>query len=346
MTTDHRRSLDRIRGSHPLRGRESTRALLHRPMLQPADLVMPLLVVDESIDPTVEQLVPTYTFESAVEEASHLGELGIRGVKIFASCATKDRTGSETRNDDGLLLRCVRAIRAAAPNLCLITETCLCSYTDHGNCVVVDNDGHADLDATSTAIADFAVRQAQAGVDVVGPAAMLNGSVRATRDALNAAGFANVGVMPHLIFTSSLYDVYRRTMRAAPASGLRSAFQIDPSLPQQATDQALSYLDEGADMLLLQPALFELDVLVQLRKLVDCPIAPFSVSGEYALLRPAGLPATLEFASSLKRAGADFIVTYSAKELAASLAAQNYCPWLPPREVEENGTGSTSVAST
>lgn len=138
---------------------------------------------------------------------------------------------------------------------------------------MVDADGHADIDATCQAIADFAVLQATAGVDVVGPAAMLDGSVRATRSALDAAGFRNVGVMPHLIFTSSLYDIYRRTMNAAPVSGLRSAFQIDPSLPQQAMDQALSFLEEGADMLLLQPALFELDVLIQLREHLDCPIA-------------------------------------------------------------------------
>jgi porphobilinogen synthase len=174
--------------------------------------------------------------------------------------------------------------------------------------------GLPDKAATADAIAAQAVAQARAGADIVGPAAMLPGSVRAVRTALDQSGYPQVSIMPHLIFDSRLYEGYRLTMDAAPASGTRRMFQIAPTFPQKAVETSLAFVAEGADMLLLEPALFCADVLIVLRQVCKVPIAPFSVSGEYSRLEDLRLQR--ELAIFLKRAGADQIITYAAAELA------------------------------
>jgi porphobilinogen synthase len=317
-----------LSGLNPLRGRAPMRQLLERQPVEVADLVMPLLVRSND-DGDASVRLPSVTLGDLSEEVRQLADVGIRAVKLFASGERKDLRGSEAVDPDTLMIRAIKACKVAAPSLCVMTETCLCPYTVEGSCVSTAEDGSLDLDGTLELLADAAVLQADAGADSVGPAPMMDGSVRAVRAALDANGWHNVSIMPHVIFSSCLYGGYRQTMRTAPRRMNRQAFQVHPSRPEQAIDLARRFRSEGADMLLLEPAMFGLDILVRLRAILDCPLVPFSVSGEYAMLTgslPSGVPdaldVLLEFLTSLKRAGADLVITYAAKDIARALKEQ------------------------
>ena len=266
------RKLLRGEGQNPLRSRAAVRNLLHEPALSPADLVMPLLVRDPDVRPG---WLPTFTVAELPGGARDLRSLGLKGVKIFAQARRKDRDATDAVRADSLMLRAVETVKDAVPELCVMVETCLCAYTDTGHCYLSRTDGAIDRERTFEALCRAAILQAGAGADVLGPAGMIDGSVRAVRQAADDGGYRDVAIMPHLIFDSSLYGGYRHAMRAAPASGSRSAFHIDPSQRPQAVAQARSFLDEGAEMLLLEPALPVVDALVELRSTFTCPIAAF-----------------------------------------------------------------------
>jgi len=317
------RSAELADGSSPLRGRPALRRMLQRPLLSPADLCMPLLVVGEH----TSNVVPTVTLDEVEREARDLAALGVGGVKIFAGTPARDPFGSDATDPDNAMCRAIEIIKQAAPELAVMTENCLCSYTSDKVCYVPNRNGGLDHHATLQVLAEQASQQAQAGADVIGPAGMLDGAVGVVREMLDRSGFANVAIMPHLIFTSRLYDGYRQAMNAAPRSGNRSAFQIHPSLPDQAVELALRWVDEGADMLLLEPALHTLDILVRLRDKTTAPLVPFSVSGEYTQLTHDGHLREGDYADLLmerltlfKRCGAAMIVTYSAKHAAHLLS--------------------------
>jgi porphobilinogen synthase len=291
---------------------------------------MPVLVREPSgREPADRSSLPTVAPEGIAREARELAGLGVRAVKLFAASRRKDRRATGATDPHGLMPRAIGAFKDAAPGLCVITETCLCPYTDTGHCAIVRADGRADLEATRAVLAEAAVLQAEAGADVVGPAGMVDGGVGAVREALDGAGRPDVGVMPHLIFASSLFGPYRRTMGVRPPSGEeeRRPFHVDPSQPRRAVELARRFVAEGADALLLEPALPYVDVLVALRSALSCPIGAFSASGEYLLLLAGaargGVPdeeaAAVEFLGSLKRAGADLIFTHAAKRLAGRL---------------------------
>ncbi|AXG77198.1 hypothetical protein [Streptomyces paludis] len=213
--------------------------------------------------------------------------------------------------------------KKAAPSVLVMTETCVCSHNDSGECWLGDKRG-MNTDKTTEILGVQAVTQAEAGADIVGPASMIPGSVHAVRAALDAAGHKRVAIMPHLIFASSLYEGYRATMRATPQSGAR-AFQIDPKQPEFAVHVAREMVDEGADMILTEPALHTVDTLVHLKNKVPVPLVPFSVSGEYLRLtnrREDGerdVKGLVEAYTVLKRAGAARVVTYGALEIARAL---------------------------
>jgi len=225
-------------------------------ILSASDLAMVLLVRADDSGRSMPTVRPR-EIGAVVEE---LASLGIRAVKMFASGDTRDCTGSRGKASDSLMARAIREVKAAHSSVIVMTETCLCSYTDSGECHLIDRAGRPDRLAAIEAIAEQAVAQAAAGADVVGPAAMINGSVSCVRRALDETGHSKVQIMPHLIFDSRLYDAYRQTMDAAPASGERRVFQIDPARPETAVRASLGFVDEGADMLLLEPALFCGDV--------------------------------------------------------------------------------------
>ncbi|MFD5188116.1 hypothetical protein ACFWMU_08125 [Streptomyces sp. NPDC058357] len=290
--------------------------------LTPADLTMVLLVRED--DETGPRPMPTVTVGQIPQAVRELTDCGVRSVKIFAGSRFRDARASQAASPAGLMMRAIRAVKESEPHMAVMTETCVCSHTDTGECFIADPRGRGlDIMATTDALAEQAVAQAEAGADIVGPAAMIPGSVRAVRTALDGAGHEDVSIMPHLIFDSALYEEYRATMGAAPASGSR-AFQIIPRQAEQAVRTGLDYVGEGADMLLLEPALFAVDLLVQLKAATPVPLVPFSVSGEYLRLTvPAeggardGRLLTEAF-TMLKRAGAERIITYGAVELARS----------------------------
>lgn len=287
--------------------------------LQPSDLAMVLLVREDRN--AGAHPMPTLGLRDIGLAVKDLAEHGVGAVKVFATGDRRDAVGSAARARDSMMSRAIQEVKAADASMTVMTETCLCSYTDTGECHVGDPAGRPDIAATTEAIAEEAVVQAEAGADIVGPAAMLPGSVRGVRQALDGDGRSDVRIMPHLIFDSKLYDGYRRTMDAVPASGEHRAFQVDPRRPTRAVQTSLEFIDEGADMLLLEPALFCADVLIALKRICDVPLAPFSVSGEYTRLTCADGDQRLlcELFTMLKRAGSDQIITYAAAELARTL---------------------------
>jgi porphobilinogen synthase len=285
------------------------------PILSAADLAMVLLVrADES-----RRAMPTVRLREIGTVVEELAGLGIQAVKVFASGDVRDRNGSRGKAPDNLMACAIREIKSAHPSMIVLTETCLCSYTDSGECHLTGQDGRPDRPASIEAIAEQAVAQAAVGADVVGPAAMLNGSVSCVRQALDDADHPSVQIMPHLIFDSRLYDSYRQTMDAIPVSGESCVFQIDPARPEAAVRASLEFVNEGADILLLEPALFCADVLVALKQACAVPLAPFSVSGEYLKLRSEGDRLLVELFTMLKRSGADQIITYAAADIARRL---------------------------
>lgn len=275
-------------------------------------------------DDTNPRSMPTLTVEELPEAAQALVSLGVKSVKLFAGSKLRDVHASQGASPTGLMARSVGAAKCAAPNVLVMTETCVCSHNDSGECWLADEQGHMDLNRTVETLAAQAVMQADAGADIVGPAAMIPGSVRAVRDALDTAGHKSVAIMPHLIFESSLYEGYRQAMGAVPRSGAR-LFQIAPGRPEQAVHLAQEMVEEGADMILTEPALHTVDTLVHLKDKIPVPLVPFSVSGEYLRLTDLGddglrdVTGLIEAYTVLKRAGAARIVTYGALEIARVL---------------------------
>ncbi|MFJ3637647.1 hypothetical protein [Streptomyces sp. NPDC090112] len=304
--------------------RLAVRNFLGGSALTPGDLTMVLLMRED--DDAAVHPMPTFTVGEVAGVVSALDNVGVRSLKIFAGSRMRDARASQSASPTGLMARSIRAAKKAAPGMAVMTETCVCSHNESGECWLADTRDRADLEETTEVMAAQAVMQAEAGADIVGPAAMIPGSVRAVREALNADGFADVAIMPHLIFESSLYEGYRTTMGAAPRSGTR-AFQISPRQPEQAVHTARAMVDEGADMILTEPALHTVDTLLRLKDKVPVPVVPFSVSGEYLRLTdpaPDGgrdVKGLMEAYTVLKRSGADRIITYGALDIARVLKA-------------------------
>ncbi|MFE7542967.1 hypothetical protein [Streptomyces platensis] len=301
--------------------RLAVRNFLGGSSLTSADLAMTLLVREDDNKP---RPMPTLTVREVGGAVKALESLGVKSVKIFAGSRVRDARASQSASPTNLMARAIEAAKRAAPGVLVMTETCVCSHNDTGECWLADKHGRMDREETIEALGVQAVMQAKAGADIVGPAAMIPGSVRRVRHELDATGHRSVGIMPHLIFESSLYEGYRATMGATPRSGTR-AFQISPGHPEQAVHVAQQMVDEGADMILTEPALHTVDTLVQLKDKVPVPLVPFSVSGEYLRLtdrRDDGerdMTGLIEAYTVLKRAGATRVITYGALEIARQL---------------------------
>ncbi|MFI1017910.1 hypothetical protein [Streptomyces sp. NPDC020965] len=307
----------------PLRGRQAVRSMLEQQTLTPADLSLVLLVTAEAAD----RPMPTYTVDEIPSVIRDAHRLGIRSVKLFAESAERDDSGELALVADSIMARAIQAAKEAEPSIAVMTEACLCSYTTGGVCYLSDRRGRPDEAATAHATGAQALAHAEAGADVVGPASMVLGTVHQVRAVLNECGHGNVGVMPHVIFWSGLYDLFRETMGATPKAGLNREFQIHPARSDQFVDTALKMVADGADMLLLEPAVFTADVLAMLRAQTRVPLFPFSVSGEYNALAPLDASTgvrdfrlLLELVAVLKRAGAAATLTYAARDLARQLS--------------------------
>jgi porphobilinogen synthase len=322
----------RLRSSAGLRG------LVRETDLRAGQLVLPVFVSSgaglgegtrEPIAamPGVERLA----LSAAVEEARVAAELGLGAVMLFGIPAAKDEHGSGAWDEEGVVQLAVRAIRAAVPELLILTDVCLCEYTTHGHCGVVQEDGSVDNDATLELLARTAVSHARAGADMVAPSDMMDGRVRAIREELDAEGFSETPILAYAAkFASAFYGPFREAAGSTPAFGDRRGYQLDPANGREALREVLLDVQEGADMVMVKPALAYGDLISAVKRETKLPVAAYNVSGEYSLVK-AGAAAghvderalVLEILTSLRRAGADVVVTYHAKDAARWLAEQS-----------------------
>jgi len=324
------RRLRRLRGSAALRD------LLAELHVRRDDLIAPLFVRQDAGEPAEIPSMPgqfQHTVDSAVATARRWADKGLRAVLLFGIPGRKDAAGSAAWDDDEAVQRLTAALKQALPDLLVITDVCLCEYTDHGHCGVLtarpDGTRDVDNDATLEALGKVAVSHARAGADVVAPSAMMDGQVGAIRAALDAGGFQQTAILAYAVkFASSLYGPFRDAAGSAPAFGDRRTYQMDPRAPRQAALEAAADEAEGADVLMVKPAAAYLDVIAAVRARTDLPLAAYHVSGEYAMLKAAAAAgwlderaAVLEVTGAIKRAGADLIITYYAEQLAEWLDA-------------------------
>jgi porphobilinogen synthase len=314
-----------------LRRSESLRRLVAETRLGPLDFVYPLFVTHGS-DVRDEIASMPGQFQLSLDqlpaEARELRRLNVPAVLLFGLPASKDSEGSEAYAPNGIVQQAVRTLKDADPGLCIISDVCLCEYTDHGHCGIVTSSGDIDNDATLDLLAQTAVTQAEAGADIVAPSDMMDGHTVVLRAALDENGHSDTPIMAYAAkYASSFYGPFRVAAESAPAFGDRRGYQMDPPNVREALREIEAEIGEGADIVMVKPALPYLDVLSQARGRFDHPLAAYNVSGEYAMVKAAaqngwlaGRQVTLELLTSIKRAGADIIITYHAKEAARWLA--------------------------
>jgi porphobilinogen synthase len=313
-----------------LRRTAALRALVRETRLHPGMLVAPLFVRPgtNARDPIASMPgVERLSADLAADEAARLAALGIGGVILFGLPSTKDGAGSEASSDEGIVQDAFRCIRALELPLVAIADTCLCEYTDHGHCGPLAADGSVDNEAALVRLAETAVSQARAGADIVAPSAMIDGQVAAIRAALDAAGFSHTAIMAYAAkHASAFYGRFREAADSAPAFGDRRGYQMDPANGREARREMALDVAEGADILLVKPALPGLDLIAAARARFDLPIAAYQVSGEYVMLAAAaergwldGRRATLEAVTAMVRAGAQIVITYAAADIATWL---------------------------
>jgi len=314
-----------------LRRTPALRRMLRETRLSRDDLVLPLFVTEgRGVREPVASMpgVLRFSVDALVSEAKQVRDLGIPAVLLFGIPAEKDARGSGADAANGVVQRAVDAIKSAEPDLCVITDVCLCEYTDHGHCGIVEN-GDVANDKTLERLAAAALSHARAGADVVAPSAMMDGHVAAIRSALDAHGFESVAILAYAAkFASAYYGPFREAAQSTPRFGDRRSYQMDPPNRREALREMRADLEEGADMLMVKPALPYLDILADARREFDVPLAAYHVSGEYAMIQAAaergwldGERAMDEALVAIKRAGADLILTYAAKTVAARLGA-------------------------
>ena len=309
-----------------LRRTGALRSLVRETRLDVADLVYPLFVGPESMRNDELPALGRFSVDDLSREAEELLGLGISSVILFGIPEEKDDEGSGAYAADGIVQRALRSLRERYPDLVLITDVCLCEYTSHGHCGVIE-DGEVANDATLELLARTAVSHVEAGADVVAPSDMMDGRVAALRAALDEGGFAETPIVSYAAkYASAFYGPFREAAESAPSFGDRRGYQMDPANVREALRECELDVAEGADVLMVKPALPNLDVLRAVRERFDLPVAAYNVSGEYAMVKAAAArgwmderQAATESLTAIKRAGADFVVTYWAKELAAWL---------------------------
>ncbi len=312
--------LRRLRSTHALRG------LVRETRLSPADFVYPMFVahgLDRREPIAAMPGVDRLSIANAVAEAGEAHALGIPAVLLFGLPAAKDEEGSGAWDDEGIVQLATRAIKEAHPELLVVCDLCLCEYTSHGHCGVV-REGSVDNDATLELLARTAISQARSGADLIAPSDMMDGRVGFIRAALDDDGLTDTPIMAYSAkFASAFYGPFRDAADSTPAFGDRRAYQMDPANGDEAVREALLDVQEGADIVMVKPALPYLDVIRRVKDATAMPLAAYNVSGEYAMLKAAAAAgqlderaAVLEALTSIRRAGADIVITYHAKEAA------------------------------
>ena len=315
-----------------LRRNERLRELVRETSLDLSDLVSPIFVkAGRGLREEVPSLpgVYRYSLDRLEEELDEVAQAGIGAVLLFGIPGSKDAYGTEAYAEDGVVQRAVRFIKERYQRLLVITDVCLCQYTEHGHCGIV-RDGEVLNDESVELLARTAISHARAGADIVAPSDMMDGRVGAIRRALDEEGFSRVPIMSYAVkFASALYGPFREAAGSVPSFGDRKGYQMDPANIREALREVKLDIEEGADMVMVKPALPCLDVIRAVRETVLCPVAAYSVSGEYAMIKAAARlgwldekEAVLEMLTAMKRAGADVIITYFAKETARWLRTQ------------------------
>ena len=315
-----------LRRPRRLRKSAAIRDLVRETVLNVNDLIYPLFVVEgENIKEEIPSLPEVYHFslDKLEEEIKEIKDLGIQHVILFGIPDEKDQFGKEAYNDNGIVQKAIRKIKEIDPDMCVTTDVCMCQYTSHGHCGILTEKGYVDNDQTLEYLTKIAVSHAKAGADMVAPSDMMDGRIQAMREGLDAQGFETVAIMSYSVkYASSFYGPFRDAAGSAPSFGDRKTYQMDPANSNEALIEAELDVLEGADMLMVKPALSYLDVIRRVKDNFDLPLVAYNVSGEYSMLKLAvkeGLlneSAIYEAVMSIKRAGADIIITYFAKDIA------------------------------
>ncbi len=314
-----------------LRGSEALRRLVRETRLSRDDLILPLFVVEGSgVREPVASMpgVFRHSVDVLIAEVKRVRDTGIPAVLLFGIPEAKDARGSGADAPDGIIQRAVESIKAVEPDLCVMTDVCLCEYTDHGHCGIIA-DGDVDNDPSVERLAATALSHARAGADIVAPSDMMDGRVAAIRAALDAHDFPGVAILSYAAkFASAFYGPFREAAESTPQFGDRRSYQMDPPNRREALREMRLDVEEGADALMVKPALPYLDLLAEARREFDLPLAAYQVSGEYAMIQAAAERGWIdgdrtmdESLIAIKRAGADWIVTYAAVEVASRLKA-------------------------
>lgn len=312
-----------------LRVSKAMRNLVRETKIDINDLIYPLFVVEgENIKEEIPSLPEVYHFsvDMLEEEIKEIVDLGIEHVLMFGIPNEKDACGSEAFSDNGIVQKAVRKIKEVAPEMNVITDVCMCQYTSHGHCGILTDKGYVDNDTTLEYLSKIAVSHAKAGADMVAPSDMMDGRIGALRNALDENGFETVGIMAYSAkYASNFYGPFRDAANSAPSFGDRKTYQMDPANSTEAIRECALDIEEGADIIMVKPALSYLDVIRRVKDRFDMPLCAYNVSGEYSMLKLAvkeGLlneDAIMEAVTSIKRAGADMIITYFAKDIATKI---------------------------
>ncbi|WP_029522683.1 porphobilinogen synthase [Persephonella sp. KM09-Lau-8] len=312
-----------------LRRNENIRRLVRETHISIDDLIYPLFIEEGT---NIKKEIPSmpgiyrWSLDRINEELEEVAKLDIPAVLLFGIPAHKDEVGSDTWNEEGIIQKAVRHIKENFPQLYVITDVCFCEYTEHGHCGVL-HDHDVDNDITLENTKKQVISHAQAGADMVAPSGMMDGVVKAIREALDGAGFTNIPIMAYSAkYASAYYGPFRDAAESAPAFGDRRTYQMDPANRREALKEVSLDIEEGADIVMVKPALAYLDIISDIRQNFNVPVAAYNVSGEYSMIKAAGKlgwidenKVMMETLTSMKRAGADIIITYHAKEVAKLL---------------------------
>lgn len=310
-----------------LRSSETVRRMVRENKLSVDDLIYPLFATNgEKIKKEITSMPGVYqmSVDMLVEEVKEVYQLGIPGVLLFGLPAYKDEKGSSAHDDDEAVQRAIREIKKACPNMLVIPDLCMCEYTSHGHCGILDEKGNVINDETLQVLQKIALSYARAGADMVAPSDMMDGRVGAIREALDAHDFTDVSIMAYSAkYASCFYGPFRDAADSTPAFGDRRSYQMDPPNSREALKEVWLDIEEGADIVMVKPALAYLDIIRLIKDQVDVPVAAYNVSGEYSMIKAAAQNgwmdekrAVMESLIGMKRAGADIILTYHAKDVA------------------------------
>jgi porphobilinogen synthase len=312
-----------------LRASETIRRMVRETTLSPDNFIYPLFVTHgKGVKKEISSMPGNYqqSIENIVKDCEETHSLGIPAVILFGIPEHKDELGTEAYSDEGIVQHAIKAVKHKLPDLMVITDVCLCEYTSHGHCGVIKN-GHVQNDATLELLAKEALSHAKAGADMVAPSDMMDGRVGAIRDILDSEGYENTPIMSYAAkYASGFYGPFREAAESTPQFGDRRSYQMDPSNSREALREVALDVEEGADIIMVKPALSYLDIISQVKQEFELPVAAYNVSGEFSMVKAAaqlgwidGDRVMMEILTSIRRAGADMILTYHAKEAAKLL---------------------------